>query len=151
MMCVFFVVLLQRLERFSNFKIWFRCDILLALFLNERYLKMKKSTLVVSALSALLLSGCSSMFTGTDQPVEVRTHHEEVGDKLDHVATFTVIGDAYRVKYQNVQAGEQVVLHRKKQTHSKGIQAKRATRQIKYSVFSWLLSFHNRQSMITQL
>ena len=106
-------MLLQRLERFSNFKIWFRCDILLALFLNERYLKMKKSTLVVSALSALLLSGCSSMFTGTDQPVEVRTHHEEVGDKLDHVATVTVIGDAYRVKYQNVQAGEQVVLHRK--------------------------------------
>lgn len=74
---------------------------------------MKKSSLVVTALSALCLSGCSSMFTGTDQSVEVRTRHEEAGDKLDHVATFTVIGDAYRVKYQNVEAGEQVVLHRK--------------------------------------
>lgn len=74
---------------------------------------MKKLPLISVAVLAFTLSGCSTMFTGVDQPVEVRTQNEEVGTRLDNVAKFTVIGDAYRVKYENIEAGEQVTLHRK--------------------------------------
>lgn len=55
---------------------------------------MKKLSLISVAVLAFSLSGCSTMFTGVDQPVEVRTQNEEVGARLDNVAKFTVIGTA---------------------------------------------------------
>lgn len=75
---------------------------------------MKKLATFISVASvAFALTGCSTMFTGTNQEVSVRTHNDQVGSKLDHVAKFTVLGDAYRVKYTDLEAGEIVTLHRK--------------------------------------
>ena len=74
---------------------------------------MKKLAVLSIATMALALTGCSTMFTGTNQQVSVRTHNDQVGKKLDNVAKFTVLGDAYRVKYTDLEAGEIVTLHRK--------------------------------------
>ena len=74
---------------------------------------MKKLTILSVVLMTLGLSGCSTMFTGTNQQLEVRTQNDEVGTKLDNVVKFMVLGDAYRVKYDNLSAGEIITVHRK--------------------------------------
>ena len=74
---------------------------------------MKKMPAISIALLSFVLGGCSTIFTGNNQQVEVRTQNDEVGTKLDHVAKFQVLGDAYRVKYDNLSAGEIITVHRK--------------------------------------
>ena len=72
-----------------------------------------KKIIFLAATAALALSGCSTMFTGINQKVQVRTYNPEVGTKLDNVAKFDIISDAYRVKHEDVEAGENVTVHRK--------------------------------------
>lgn len=74
---------------------------------------MKKFAVLALAGATLALTGCSTIFTGTHQQIQVRTHNDVVDTKLDNVAKFTVIADKYRVKYNDLEAGEIVGVHRK--------------------------------------
>lgn len=76
------------------------------------YLKKLALPLALAA-AALALSGCSTMFTGNHQDVRVKTQNDAVGTQLDHVAKFTVISDAYRVKHDTVHADQPILVHRK--------------------------------------
>lgn len=62
--------------------------------------------------AAVLLSGCSTIFTGNTQYVEVRTHNDIVDQKLDNVVKFDVISDRDRRKHKDMAAGEQFSVHR---------------------------------------
>ena len=73
----------------------------------------KRLCFAVMAFVPLILTGCSTMFTGIHQKVQVRTYHPEAGTKLDNVAKFDVISDGYRVKHEGIEAGENITVHRK--------------------------------------
>ena len=73
--------------------------------------KLLLPTLLIAGTFAL--SGCSTIFTGMNQEVKVKTHNDAVGSQLDHVATFTVLSDAYRVKHDGLKAEQSIVVHRK--------------------------------------
>lgn len=83
-------------------------------FIKDNIKNMKINYLAASvALAAFVsLNGCSTMFSGNHQKVQVRTHNDVVDTKLDNVAKFDVLVDKDRLLYQNVGAGETIDIHR---------------------------------------
>ena len=75
---------------------------------------MKKIPAISIAMLSFVLGGCSTIFTGNNQnKLRYVPKMMRFGTKLDHVAKFQVLGDAYRVKYDNLSAGEIITVHRK--------------------------------------
>jgi hypothetical protein len=60
----------------------------------------------------LIITGCATMFTGNRQDVDVRTHNDTVGTKLDNVAQFNLVTDKNRVIFRDVKPGTKVNIRR---------------------------------------